>query len=76
MDKSKYAPMDRSFEREVVVLSEIKHKNVVELLATYVTDRNVFMVCELARGGELLERVSQVGSFDEQQARRITREIL
>lgn len=76
VDKSKYAPMDRSFEREVMVLSEIKHKNVVELLATYVTDRNVFMVCELARGGELLERVSRVGSFDEKQARRITREIL
>jgi len=76
VDKSKYAPTDRSFEREVAVLSQIKHKNVVELLRTYVTERNVFMVCELASGGELLERVRRVGSFTEDQARRLIGQIL
>ena len=76
VDKSKYAPTDRSFEREVAVLSQIKHKNVVELLRTYVTERNVFMVCELASGGELLERVRRVGSFTEDQAKRLIGQIL
>ena len=51
VDKSKYAPTDRSFDREVAVLSEVRHENVVELYATYVTERNVFMVCELVEGG-------------------------
>ena len=76
VDKSKYAPTDRSFDREVEVLSEIRHVNVVELYATYVTDRNVFMICELVQGGELLERVSRVGSFAEDEARSVITQVL
>ncbi|ABP00752.1 predicted protein, partial [Ostreococcus lucimarinus CCE9901] len=76
VDKSKYAPTDRSFDREVEVLSEIRHVNVVELYATYVTDRNVFMICELVQGGELLERVSRVGSFAEDEARSVIAQVL
>lgn len=76
VDKTKYAAGDVSFEREVEVLSGIRHPNVVELYATYVTERNVFMVCELVRGGELLERVSQVGSFTEDEARVVITQVL
>ena len=76
VDKSKYAPTDRSFDREVAVLSELRHENVVELYATYVTERNVFMVCELVTGGELLDRVSRAGSFTEDEAKGVIRQVL
>jgi serine/threonine protein kinase len=76
VDKSKYAPTDRSFDREVAVLSEVRHENVVELYATYVTERNVFMVCELVTGGELLDRVSRAGSFTEDEAKSVIRQVL
>ncbi len=76
VDKSKYAPTDRSFDREVAVLSEVRHENVVELYATYVTERNVFMVCELVEGGELLDVVSRAGSFTEKDAMVIIRQVL
>ena len=76
VDKTKYASGDLSFEREVEVLRGIRHENVVELYGTYVTERNVFMVCELVRGGELLERVARAGSFTEDEARNVITQVL
>jgi len=36
--------------------SKVQHSNVVKLICTYVTPSKVFIVTELAAGGELLER--------------------
>jgi serine/threonine protein kinase len=56
VDKTHYSPTDSSLEREVYILSEVQHSNVVKLICTYVTPSKVFIVTELAAGGELLER--------------------
>jgi len=36
--------------------SKVQHSNIVKLICTYVTPSKVFIVTELAAGGELLER--------------------
>eukprot|EP00227_Mantoniella_beaufortii_P020022 CAMPEP_0197599988 /NCGR_PEP_ID=MMETSP1326-20131121/32457_1 /TAXON_ID=1155430 /ORGANISM="Genus nov. species nov., Strain RCC2288" /LENGTH=332 /DNA_ID=CAMNT_0043167031 /DNA_START=173 /DNA_END=1171 /DNA_ORIENTATION=+ len=76
VDKTQYFPTDSSLEREVYVLSEVKHENIIGLICTYITPEKVLIVTELASGGELLERVTENGSFSESDARAIVRQIL
>lgn len=76
LDKSRYLSDDNSLEREVYILSELAHENIVRLICTYVCPLQVLIVTELAAGGELLERLSTSGSFSEVDARNIVIQIL
>ena len=76
VDRQKYAPTDKSYEREFQVLSTLYHENIINLRCTYVTEKNVFMVTEVVHGGELLERITEEGSYSEADARRIIVQIL
>ena len=58
------------------VLSTLYHENIINLRCTYVTEKNVFMVTEVVHGGELLERITEEGSYSEADARRIIVQIL
>ena len=37
VDRQKYAPTDKSYEREFQVLSTLYHENIINLRCTYVT---------------------------------------
>ena len=37
-------------------LAQVRHPNCIRLWEAYLTERTVFLVMELATGGELLER--------------------
>mmetsp|Transcript_13111 Transcript_13111/g.57031 ORF Transcript_13111/g.57031 Transcript_13111/m.57031 type:complete len:248 (-) Transcript_13111:2514-3257(-) len=76
VDKTHYSPTDSSLEREVYILSEVQHSNVVKLICTYVTPSKVFIVTELAAGGELLERIIEHGKFAEEDARSVIHQVL
>ena len=76
VDRQKYAPTDKSYEREFQVLSTLYHENIINLRCTYVTEKNVFMVTEVVHGGELLEGITEEGSYSEADARRIIVQIL
>ena len=76
VDKTQYFPADSSLEREVYILSEVRHENIIGLICTYVAPAKVFIVTELASGGELLERVTEDGSFSESDARAVVYQIL
>ncbi|KAG0174174.1 hypothetical protein DFQ28_004659 [Apophysomyces sp. BC1034] len=52
--------MRSSIEREVGILKYIHHPNVVQLEATMETERNLCIVLEYARGGELFDFVQQM----------------
>ncbi|KAI9916822.1 hypothetical protein PsorP6_016927 [Peronosclerospora sorghi] len=72
----------RSFpalERELSALKLVKalggHKSIIDLRDVYVEGRKLFMVTELARGGELFEQIVTYGSFSEAKARDVTREL-
>ena len=60
VDRQKYAPTDKSYEREFQVLSTLYHENIINLRCTYVTEKNVFMVTEVVHGGELLEGIREL----------------
>ena len=52
--------------REVQVLQMVgQHDNVAELLGVYEDQRNVYLVLELCKGGELFDRIVSKGTFTE-----------
>jgi hypothetical protein len=68
-----------SLEREISALKLVKalggHKSIIDLRDVYVEGRKLFLVTELARGGELFEQIVAYGSFPESKARDVAREI-
>ncbi|KAM3860386.1 serine/threonine-protein kinase H1-like [Diretmus argenteus] len=61
---------------ELGVLRRVSHTNVVQLIEVFQSPRRVYMVLELATGGELLDRVVTRGHFTERDATRALRMVL
>ncbi|KAK9270981.1 hypothetical protein L1049_026569 [Liquidambar formosana] len=63
--------------REVLMLQHLTGQpNIVEFKGAYEDKDNVHLVMELCSGGELFDRITQKGSFSEQQAADIFRQIV
>ncbi|KAF9132009.1 hypothetical protein BGX30_012816 [Mortierella sp. GBA39] len=63
-------------DTEIAVLSKVRHPNCVSLLEMFETEDAVFLVTDLAEGGELFEQLLQKGCYTEGDAARLVREIL
>jgi serine/threonine protein kinase len=66
----------RAFLNECDILAEIDHSNVPKLHGIYECNRKYTMIMEYASGGELFERIQAQGSFNEEAAANITRQLL
>jgi len=63
-------------DREIDILSRIQHPGIVSVLEIYETEKNLYLVMELATGGELFDSIVKRGKYSEKDAARITREIV
>ena len=64
--RKRASPDDLKFlNTEVAILRRIRHPNVIRLLDVHESDDHVFIVMELATGGDLLERLQERGRFEE-----------
>ncbi|XP_061429196.1 serine/threonine-protein kinase H1 [Lethenteron reissneri] len=63
-------------ESELGVLRRVRHGNIVQLIEVFETPERVYMVMELATGGELFDRIINKGSFTEADATRALQMIL
>ena len=71
------APMDLMvMRREVELMREVDHPNVVRLYKVVETDDALFLVMEQLDGGEVFDRVSKYGPYPEERAREVTRRLL
>ncbi|XP_057680456.1 serine/threonine-protein kinase H1 homolog [Corythoichthys intestinalis] len=61
---------------ELAVLRRVNHPNVVRLVEVFQCPRRVYVVLELATGGELLDHVISRGHYTEQDAARALRMVL
>ncbi|XP_039983504.1 serine/threonine-protein kinase H1-like [Xiphias gladius] len=61
---------------ELAVLQRVSHANVIQLIEVFQFPRRVYMVLELATGGELLDRVISRGHFTERDATQALRMVL
>ncbi|KAK3086349.1 hypothetical protein FSP39_017249 [Pinctada imbricata] len=64
------------FESEVAVLRRVKHSYIIQLIEVFETKDKVYMVMELATGGELFDRIIAKGSFTERDATRVLNMVL
>lgn len=59
------------FLEEVDIISRLQHTHIITLLDKYETEQNVYLVMELAEGGELFDRLVEEKKIEEREARQI-----
>ncbi|XP_064244957.1 death-associated protein kinase 2 isoform X3 [Passer domesticus] len=63
-------------EREVTILQQVLHTNIVELHDIYENKTDVVLILELVSGGELFDFLAQKESLSEEEATRFIKQIL
>ena len=63
-------------DRELEILKKVHHPNVVHLYEAHTTGTKVYLVLELASGGDLATRLKEVGTFSEDSTRTVLSMIL
>jgi calcium-dependent protein kinase len=68
-------------KREIEILKEVKHPNIIELIDVFEDAKYLHLVTELCTGGELFDRIiaktqSAEGHYSEQDAASLIRDIL
>ena len=64
------------FLKEIQVLKELDHPNIIKIFEYYVDNKNHYIITELLTGGELYETILKCRKFNEKTAAFIMRQIL
>ena len=64
------------FESELMVLRRVRHKYIIQLIEVFECPDKVYVVMELATGGELFDRIMTKGCFTERDATRVLQMVL
>ena len=71
LDKEKIQKqnMGNQIKKEISIMKMVKHKNIVGMIEVLASKTKIFIVLELVTGGELFDKIVQVGKLNEDQAR-------
>ncbi|XP_038070466.1 serine/threonine-protein kinase H1-like [Patiria miniata] len=64
------------WEVELNILRRVRHTNIIQLIEVFDSKERLYMVMELATGGELFDRIVSKGSFNERDATRVLQMVL
>lgn len=64
------------YEVELSVLRRVRHPNIITLYEVFQSNNKIYMVLELATGGDLFDKIHTRGCFKEKQGRNVVRMIL
>ena len=73
--RKKIKNMER-FKQEIAILQELDHPNVLKLFEYFEDEKNVYLVTEICRGGELFDRIIENEYFSEKMSAKIFKQIL
>mgnify|MGYP000881970376 CR=1 FL=1 len=59
---------DKEFLKEIEVLSQIEHPNIIKIFEYFEVDDSYFLIVELAKGYELMDAIIELDKFTEKQA--------
>lgn len=59
--------------REISILKRCDHDNIIKFYSCYEDKRNVYIVTELARGGELFDHIVKRRHYSESDARALVK---
>ena len=64
------------FEREVLILRELSHINIIKFIDCYMDIDNYYIATSLCGGGELFDRIVKATKFSEKIASKLIRQML
>jgi len=67
ISKSQMKNIER-FKQEIEIMKIMDHPNIIKLFESFEDNRNIYLILELATGGELFDRIIDAGHFTEVQA--------
>lgn len=59
---------DKEFLKEIEVLSQIEHPNIIQIYEYFEVEDSYFVIVELAKGYELMDAIIELDKFNEKQA--------
>ncbi|XP_037078038.1 serine/threonine-protein kinase H1-like [Pollicipes pollicipes] len=66
----------QTFDSELRILRKLRHPNVIQLIEVFESPEKLYLVLELATGGDLFDRIQSRGVFGEWDAARVLRMVL
>jgi MAP/microtubule affinity-regulating kinase len=66
----------KHMHREALIMKLLDHPNIVQLYEVIETKKEIYLVMELAEGGELLDFIVSNGRIKEEDAKYLTRQIV
>jgi len=63
-------------QREIDIMKRLSHKNVLQLREVFDSPDKICLVTELVSGGELFEKIVEVGSYTEPDAANLVRQVV
>ena len=75
ISKSQVKNIER-FRQEISIMKQLDHPNIIRLFETFEDNRNIYLVMELCSGGELFDRIIELGHLTEHQAAILMQQIL
>ena len=64
------------FKQEIAILQQLDHPHILKLYEYFEDEKNVYLITELCRGGELFDRIIKEEFFSEKVAARLFKQIL
>eukprot|EP00915_Cephaloidophora_sp_WS-2016_P004107 GHVH01005515.1.p1 GENE.GHVH01005515.1~~GHVH01005515.1.p1 ORF type:complete len:786 (-),score=104.28 GHVH01005515.1:1920-4277(-) len=74
IDRSERAK--QKIRREVSIMASLRHPSIITIFGALETGAHLYLVMELAEGGELFEKVSQEGTPNEDQLRYVVMQLV
>ncbi|KAK3592808.1 hypothetical protein CHS0354_009252 [Potamilus streckersoni] len=62
--------------RELEAASKLKHENIINVFEVMESKNSVYIVMELAQGGDLLDKITEEGPLSKEQAQKIFKQIV
>ncbi|KAG5837871.1 hypothetical protein ANANG_G00217660 [Anguilla anguilla] len=66
----------RAAKNEILILRMVSHPNILQLIDTYETRKEYFIIQEIATGGDLFDWILDQGSYTERDAANVVRQVL
>ena len=67
-DTVNYQDDEKLFLKEIEILSQLDHPNVLKIYEYYIDDLNYYVMSELVSGGELYEQIYKIHNYNEKDA--------
>jgi len=63
-------------DREIEIMTKIRHPNILFCKAVFESSKQIYLILELVKGGELYDKIVDEGEYTEDEAREVIYQIL